>query len=393
VAEADIVDIEVTCVNVPYCGDGTCNNGETCSTCSTDCGTCSSGGGGGGGGGSIDIPEVSNVSAISQNGQITVSWKNPSVTWYFAGTKIFRKKASAPSSLYDTGATLVFTGNKLIETYTDNTGLEDNQTYYYAVYGYYGSYHSDPIIIPVSLVATTTGETGENNNDNTNNEDQTNSSSTAETENNNENQNQNQNQTASYHSLYGVSGEIADQISLQEAEQLIEQATFVNLSEEGKTIYSKIISLSERELTQNDRYQIANFIHGSAETTKILGAGERAGTIASFQAAFGRLPQTTVDWQDVIKIANGRWPEQRNQTAENQAKIQFKKIYQREPKMDDPHDNAAVTVMAYGLRPANRSLNSEKAAITTFKNIYKKSPVSAEEWDIVRAIAYSGAKR
>jgi hypothetical protein len=27
-------------VNIPYCGDGTCNNGETCSTCSTDCGVC-----------------------------------------------------------------------------------------------------------------------------------------------------------------------------------------------------------------------------------------------------------------------------------------------------------------------------------------------------------------
>jgi len=27
---------------VDYCGDGTCNNGETCSTCPSDCGTCSS---------------------------------------------------------------------------------------------------------------------------------------------------------------------------------------------------------------------------------------------------------------------------------------------------------------------------------------------------------------
>jgi hypothetical protein len=33
-----------------YCGDGSCNNGETCSTCSADCGGCSSGGSGGGGG-------------------------------------------------------------------------------------------------------------------------------------------------------------------------------------------------------------------------------------------------------------------------------------------------------------------------------------------------------
>ena len=29
----------------PYCGDGSCNNGETCSTCSADCGTCQTGGG------------------------------------------------------------------------------------------------------------------------------------------------------------------------------------------------------------------------------------------------------------------------------------------------------------------------------------------------------------
>ena len=36
----------------PYCGDGSCNNGETCSTCSQDCGQCSSGGGGGSSGGS-----------------------------------------------------------------------------------------------------------------------------------------------------------------------------------------------------------------------------------------------------------------------------------------------------------------------------------------------------
>jgi parallel beta-helix repeat protein len=34
------------------CGDGSCNNGETCSTCSSDCGSCGGGGNGGSGGGS-----------------------------------------------------------------------------------------------------------------------------------------------------------------------------------------------------------------------------------------------------------------------------------------------------------------------------------------------------
>jgi len=42
-----------------YCGDGTCNNGETCSTCSADCGACSTtpSTGGGGGGGTTEIKE------------------------------------------------------------------------------------------------------------------------------------------------------------------------------------------------------------------------------------------------------------------------------------------------------------------------------------------------
>jgi hypothetical protein len=61
--------------------------------------------------------------------------------------------------------------------------------------------------------------------------------------------------------------------------------------------------------------------------------------------------------------------------------------------MKQANDNAAVTVMAYGLRPASRNTNSEKVAINSFKYIYKKTPTSAQDWDIVRAIAYSGAKR
>ncbi|MFA4937543.1 MAG: hypothetical protein WC575_04665, partial [Patescibacteria group bacterium] len=57
------------------------------------------------------------------------------------------------------------------------------------------------------------------------------------------------------------------------------------------------------------------------------------------------------------------------------------------------HDDAAITVMAYGLRPLPRNLNSEKVAIKTFKALFGTNPVSATDWDTVRAIAYSGATR
>ncbi len=55
-----------------YCGDGTCNNEETCSSCSSDCGICSSsppasnGGGGGGGGSSGNI-------SVSVQGKMEIS--------------------------------------------------------------------------------------------------------------------------------------------------------------------------------------------------------------------------------------------------------------------------------------------------------------------------------
>ncbi|MCG2700903.1 hypothetical protein L6267_01930 [Candidatus Parcubacteria bacterium] len=146
-------------------------------------------------------------------------------------------------------------------------------------------------------------------------------------------------------------------------------------------------------LEQSNIYAITNFIVYGTPTTKILGAGERAGVLNSYKSAFGKLPTTESEWQDAIKIANGRWPNERSEAAETKAKQEFKKVYLREPDMDNPNDNAAVTVIAYGLRPDNRNLDSERAGILTFKHIYGHNPVSATDWDVVRAIAYSGAVR
>lgn len=138
---------------------------------------------------------------------------------------------------------------------------------------------------------------------------------------------------------------------------------------------------------------IVNFTLCGTATTLHLGAGERLGAVNSYKAALGRLPSTEAHWFDVMKIANGRFPGETSLTAEAAAKTRFKRIYLRDPNMGVQSDKAAVNVMAYGLRPLPRNVNSERVAIVTFKAIFRYNPSSASDWDAVRAIGYSGARR
>lgn len=162
---------------------------------------------------------------------------------------------------------------------------------------------------------------------------------------------------------------------------------------DGRNKYTLKLINGVNGLTNSNIYAITNFIVYGTKSTQKLGAGERAGVLNSYKSAFGKLPATESEWQDAIKIANGRWPSEKSEAAENKAKSEFKKTYKRDSNMNNPNDNAAVTIMAYGLRPSDRNTESEKAAIKIFKAIYHYNPASATDWDAVRAIAYSGAVR
>lgn len=159
-----------------------------------------------------------------------------------------------------------------------------------------------------------------------------------------------------------------------------------------KSIVSKVVS-GVKAVNAEARDKILTFVTYGTPSTNYLGAGERGGVVNSFKEAFGKLPQTQADWQDVVKIANGRWPSQTSKTKEDRATLSFKSIYKRASVRTNPHDDAAVVVMAYGLRPRQRNLDSEKAAIKSYRAVFGRSPVTATAWDAVRAIAYSGAKR
>jgi len=157
-----------------------------------------------------------------------------------------------------------------------------------------------------------------------------------------------------------------------------------------KTVVQKIASSDENVEVVN---RLVSFVTYGTPSTLMLGAGERGGVVNSFHAAFGHLPTSETDWQDVLKIAGGRWPTSRSETREAVAAKNFVAIYHHQPNMEDSHENAAVTVLAYGLRPTTRNLDSERVAITTYRKIFGHVPVTATAWDAVRAIAYSGATR
>jgi hypothetical protein len=193
-------------------------------------------------------------------------------------------------------------------------------------------------------------------------------------------------------SLDGLSAEIANEASKRESDSILKNSPGVSLRGANKDLYELMIK-QHSDLDDATKEAIAYFIGTGTPTTLRLGAGERAGALNSYISAFGRVPSSVGDWQNVIKICSGRWPSETNAASEARAKIAFKKVYLREADMKKANDNAAVTIMAYGLRPANRNLNSETTAIKTFKYIYKHAPFSASDWDAVRAVAYSGAKR
>jgi hypothetical protein len=157
--------------------------------------------------------------------------------------------------------------------------------------------------------------------------------------------------------------------------------------------YSEHLVGTSTDLSKDTVSAITNFVAYGSQTTADLGQGERAGVIDSYKDAFGHVPSTQTEWADAIKIANGRWPNEQSQEALTKAEAAFKEVYKREANLNDAHDNAAVSIIAYGLRPNQRNLESESAAMTTFKATYRHEPKTAMDWDIVRAIAYSGSTR
>ncbi len=156
------------------------------------------------------------------------------------------------------------------------------------------------------------------------------------------------------------------------------------------------LSLAQRVLpndaTDAERAAVNNFLSFGTRTSLKLGEGERAGVVDSFRAAFGRIPKSECDWQDALRIANGKQPGQRSPAREAQSATLFAKLFGRKPDANDATDRNAIDMMSYGIRPQSRDLTAETDAIRFFREKMGRAPANATDWDAMRAIAYAGVR-
>ncbi|MFA5887017.1 MAG: chitobiase/beta-hexosaminidase C-terminal domain-containing protein [Patescibacteria group bacterium] len=198
--------------------------------------------------------------------------------------------------------------------------------------------------------------------------------------------------------ISNVLGNIATESGIVSANNTATLLTYLGkkanaLSEQASLVKYKTILGQDKKITTDEKESINDFIVYGTPTTQRLGVGERAGVTNSYYQAYGKLPNAGGEWSDVLKIASGRWPSERNIAAENQAKLEFKKVYARNAVMANKADSNAIMVIAYGLLPTQRNLASEAAAIKSFRWVYGHQPVNALAWNVVRAVSYSGAKK
>lgn len=319
--------------------------------------------------------KVQNALAERNDNTAVLSWENPK-NISFSKTILFRSEIPiADYFTYDAVAGLcdkIYEGQE--EIYTD-TSLAINLPYYYILFTQDKSNnYSNALVLQVSAAQIVDDYLTEN---------------TEETI-------KEENEPKEQQSLIGAPSNTVNEVTMNEAGIVYNYngALDIEPGSESNRLALFIIVKSPHNLSGQEKRAISYFIHAGTPTTIFLGTGERAGVLNSYLSAFNKLPRNESEWQDIVKIANGRWPEEKSLASEEKASnLHFQTIYQRSPDMNNPKDNAAVTIISYGLRPANRNLESEKNAIKIYRAIFEKDPVDATDWDLVRAIAYSGAVR
>jgi hypothetical protein len=114
--------------------------------------------------------------------------------------------------------------------------------------------------------------------------------------------------------LANANSQIVNEVSFHEAGIIYNFNKEINEAQnsDSSRLALFIMIKSPHDLKTQDKQAISYFIDSGTPTTIVLGVGERAGVLNSYLSVFDKLPRDVLEWQDVIKIANGRWPDERN---------------------------------------------------------------------------------
>jgi hypothetical protein len=181
-----------------------------------------------------------------------------------------------------------------------------------------------------------------------------------------------------------INQNIAISVVIQNTESVATQ----NLVPADFDKHIKALITDKENLTQEQIKTISDFINYGTTSVQKLGAGERASLLNSYKSIFEKLPTSTTEWEDVLKIGNGLTPSQ--VINNDQAKADFVKIYKKEVDLNNAQDKLVIDMMVYGLKTEVRNLDQEKIALKKFQAVYGTNPNDARTWNILQAIAYAG---
>jgi hypothetical protein len=168
----------------------------------------------------------------------------------------------------------------------------------------------------------------------------------------------------------------------------------VVLKKQEATAWKKIVKINAASALSNPELaKVIAFIVYGTESTAGLTIADRSSLVYNFVLAYDKLPQASLDWQDLLKISTGRWPKTLSQKAETEASIQFRRFYQKRVDWNNNNDVNAIKILSYGIIPVKINIDAEKNAKATFRKIVGRPASSDKDWKIIRAIAYSGAKK
>ena len=161
----------------------------------------------------------------------------------------------------------------------------------------------------------------------------------------------------------------------------------VTLETESKTKIENSVKELKVSLGAADVVAATNFVsYGVDGRTQELGSGERLALVRDQMETLGKLR-----WKELVQIANGQKPTERNLPKERAqvavARAIYKKLVGRDPNFKVTKEDLAWNTLMYRIR-FQRDLNKERQGIAKFKQIEKRIPKSPFDWAAVRAWGY-----